>query len=524
MNLVLIETSGNQNYIFATNKLAQNVGASQLTHAVGTDFVLEAVRQAGGAVPKDRADAATYPVLSDENPIEVIVAVSGKALLLVRRADIGRQIVRAVTLRALREAPGLEVRGVVSPDFELGSRLHEVLKAVHREYEAIRSRLPIAATRFQRLPVIAECDSSGLPATELHDSELRSAEVQAKVQAADPGLKRIRRLLHDEGQRLPFGVSDLEKLGCEWLAVVHADGNGLGQIFLSFDERARTTDDRDYITKLRAFSLALEDSTVRACRRSLAVLVPTGKRQQPPSEPDKLPIVPLVLGGDDLTVVCDGRQALRFTKEFTDAFEAETRNHPDIHAVLPDGVTSCAGVAIIKPHFPFFAAYELAEELLWSAKQIAKQEDPKKPASAIDYHVLYDASGADLERIRRELTVDGGQTVLVGRPYVTTNGRGPAHRRWLDLQQCIKAVRATDDDQRRKLPNSMLHDLREALFLGRMAADARLRLVLDRYRNQGLDQLLGAGNSLFWKENTAGTETYRTALLDAVDTAEFWEE
>lgn len=522
-NLVLIETTGNQAFIFATNKLRENVGASELTARVGTRFVLDAIYAAGGSslsddtMPEIRShlrDLACNRPVNDSNSVEVILAVSGKALLLVRDAAIGRQIVQRVTLRALKEAPGLEVRGVVSEAIDIDrDDLHGEIRKVHRQLESVRSRLPGPTARFQRLPIIAECTTSGLPAmryADQHDGLAKeerkeySSQTFAKLKGRQGWKKRlddIRAHHHQDPVELQLSdaTTELENLGCDWTAIVHADGNGLGQAFLNFKEASKATNNRDYIDKLRRFSLALDECTEKAFCRALSVFLP--KR-------GVAPIVPLVLGGDDLTVVCDGRQALQFTKKFIDGFEEVTGQHNDVKAILPDGVTSCAGVAIVKPHFPFFAGYQLAEELLKSAKMF-------KPRSAIDYHILYDGSGPDLERIRRELTI--GDAQLVARPYLVRSGNVSPGRAWADLKSRIDAVCTRDDDGRRRLPNSMLHELREGLFLGRDAAEARLRLVLDRYRS-AINPLL-ADEKLFWNDS----KRHITGLLDAVDTAEFWE-
>ncbi|GBD36895.1 hypothetical protein HRbin36_02023 [bacterium HR36] len=543
MRLVLIETSGNQAYIFATNKLRENVGASELTYRSGTQWVLEAIQQLGGPALYNSSAPVPAQHIRDQlrntnvnRPIqaggkfEVIVAASGKALVLADDDSQARRLVSLVTRRALKEAPGMEIWGVVSREFDLASvSIHDVIKEVHREYELVRSRLPGPQTRFQRLPIIMDCGTSGLPAAKWDNSGRdpgpRSAMSLAKIAVAQDALQRIRRLATDKN--LPRSTEKLEDLGCEWFAVIHADGNGLGQIFLNFDECVRSPQqkpssawNRTYIEQLRDFSLALDECTEHAFLEALAGLKPLKSKE------GALPIVPLVLGGDDLTVVCDGQQALQFTVKFLQTFEETARGHAAIQRVLgsalgrrvlPQGLTSCAGVAIIKPHFPFFAAYELAEALLKSAKK-------HKPLSAIDFHILYDASNPDLERVREEWTLDDGSTLLTARPYVVTrNSQVDPRRHWSKLKERIEAVRARDpEEDRRRLPNSMLHELREGLFLGRQQADFRLKLVLPRYRNQGLDKLLGDGNSLFWSETDNAKAIHRTALLDALDAAEFW--
>jgi len=506
VNIVLIETSGNQNYIFATNKLRENVGASELTYRAGTDYVRDAASEEGGS----------------RVGIEEIVAVSGKAILLVPTEAVGRRVISAVTRRALKESPGLDIRGVVGSSFDLDKgKIHERIGEAHRLLESLRTRVPGPVARFQRLPVVTECSTSGLPAArfvgkkdQLPDDERgpRSAQSIAKQEAREGWRQRLQRLLdaHQVRFPLPDATTELEKIGCDWLAVIHADGNGVGQVFLGFDQFA--TGNSDYIGKFRSFSQALDCCIEKAFCAALSILKPRGGR-------GVLPVVPLVLGGDDLTVVCDGRQAMKFTNRFLNEFERLTGDNPLVaeimtRATLQGKVTSCAGVAIVKPHFPFHAAYELAESLLRSAKKW-------KTRSAVDFHICYDASGPDLERIRARLTTDYGATSLVARPYVLSAAQEFEPRRWQDLDARILAVKAKEDG-RRRLPNTMLHDLREGLFFGHTTADARLRLVRERYRDQGLDGLLGdttGEGSLFWRNG----EQRVTALLDALDLAEFWE-
>ncbi|MCF8501757.1 MAG: hypothetical protein K9H11_14915, partial [Rhodospirillum sp.] len=163
--LVLIETSGNQRFIFDTRKLRENVGASEAIHRATGQTVIHAARSLRGetgACPSAESwilDPSANPPIEDAAaPAEVIIAASGKALVLVRDPEVGRTLVATVTETAIRTTPGLAARGAVSAPFPFGvNRLHGEIKALHRTLEHVETDLAGQAGRFQALPLSQTC-------------------------------------------------------------------------------------------------------------------------------------------------------------------------------------------------------------------------------------------------------------------------------------------------------------------------------------------------------------------------------
>jgi hypothetical protein len=591
MYLVLIETSGNQNYIFSTNKLRENIGASELTYRAGTEWVLKAVQKITHTVIWDedttklRANLLNpilnKPIENLDSVVEVLIATSGKALLLTKEYQDAKQIIQEVTLKAIKEAPNLDICGVISapfdwnnPDFKKHG-LGLVNREVHKKFEIVRSQRPSTVSRFLRLPVVDECATSGLPASPEIDKRSGkniSSVSFSKQSENEESFIRVAKLLKNDKRQIRFAknIGELDRLFGEnekssnstdqdadriddnddkmtWRAIIHADGNGLGEIFLNFDQY--TSSNRDYVDKYRRFSLALDVCTESAFLKALNVFVGNPESNQNVSVKKKIPIIPLVLGGDDLTVVCDGRYALNFTYEFLRAFEQETAKTEHYGGIIADvakkalkvehgRLSACAGVAIVKLHFPFSVAYELAEDLMKKAKEIKKviqypNPDPQKvtpyPCSALDFHILYDSSDVDLGQIRKKITLDDEQTLLYRRPFVVTpveelkpatNTEWAGFYHWERLLERVKVLNAKDENGKYKLPNSQTHDLRSGLsLLGKEGADARYKLIHDRYKDVGIETLAGSEDSLFQPDPVSGKQT--TALIDAIDAAAF---
>ncbi|WP_208029691.1 Cas10/Cmr2 second palm domain-containing protein [Rhabdothermincola sediminis] len=559
MHLVLFETSGNQRYIFDTNKLRENLGASELTARAGTTWVLEAVcglTRKTAPAPDDVGeflqDRERNPPIESGSAVEVVVAASGKAMLLTQKRDDAERLVWQVTSRAMVEAPGLDVCGVISEPFDWSTTpIHEGVTRVHHDFGSVRVGSGGPHLRFPGVPIGARCATSGLPATELDRFDPtgtpapRAAAIAATRAAAEDGRARMSAQV---GAKVAKTLAELEAAydRLDWLGVIHADGNGIGAVLGAFDRIATQAEllpngdvsvadrNRAYVNALRTFSLGLNKLGISALRQAVTTL----------GDDAAASVVPIVIGGDDLTVLCDGRRALELAVAYLRAFEKcsgddEVLRKVAVAASGSEHLGACAGVAIVKPHYPFSAAYDLTEALTASAK-VVKQYAPTNPdkltpqsCSAIDFHVLYDVGAIDLGTIRERMVVDNGSTRLYTRPYVVTEpsarpaGKWFKGRGWEVLEDRVTALQARDDQGRRLVPRSQTHDLRGGLFLGRAEAEHRFALLCGRYPTAGdlADARDPDGSGRLFCEapddGSPGTSIHRTSFLDAIEVEAF---
>jgi hypothetical protein len=197
-----------------------------------------------------------------------------------------------------------------------------------------------------------------------------------------------------------------------------------------------------------------------------------------------LSIRPIILGGDDVTFVCDGKLGIYFAKIFIEKFQQTSINGKSL--------TACAGVAIIKTKYPFYRGYWLAEELCKNAKRKRKRDSQWNEASVLDFHVSLGGISGSLDKIRRQYygrddSPDSKKTQvdLLYRPFKI------APEDLLDeygLDMFLEKAQQLDDEET-GLPKNKRHELREVLKLSEDARREYVRAL--EYRGRSLPKIKG---------------------------------
>lgn len=472
--LTVLDTPGIQRYIFGSNRLRENIGASELVRCASSLWPLEILHQTGASNIRDpvNCDFDDDKHIEDgQLTAEVVYVGGGNTVVLFRDRAQAVQFVNRLSRKLLEEAPGLDLAvahvSVNLKEDHLGQKVNKAMQQLAQNRRTRRPSVPLLG-----LGVTAACQSTGLVATttnaehgkpEGEETYPISSEVAAKLEMVDEAKSRLHNLLpeiQDAGYDIPSDFDDFGRSEGEmsYIAVVHADGNGMGQFFREIARKH--LDSREYIQKVRAASWGVTNASQEALRRIGEVLlgaVEFDDKAQPSIrgvvsiQDDKLPFRPIVFGGDDLTFVCDGRLGLTLAARYLQAFEEKTRKVDlNLHA--------CAGVAVVKVHYPFARAYQLSEALAGSAKRYVR-DNPPDDFSALDWHFAAGGLLGSLDEIRtREYQVSEG--MLAMRPLRLQEQR-PEWRTWPRFIHVVEEFTEGWADRRNKVIA-----LREALREG----------------------------------------------------------
>jgi len=522
--LTVLDTTGIQQYVFGSNRLRENIGASELVDQATNIWPREIVRAIGShnLLDDDGYDDSRRIEAGDLDA-EIVYAGGGNTVMLFADISRAREFAGRYSRQLLQDAPGLEAVLTHQPiDLTVAWSLKDALNTAFRTLSLKKG------TRLRSLPVLglgvtAACQSTGMPANQYdQDGRAVSNPVMQKIMWSDRARERLKGLVKpitDCGLDIPANFDDFGRTRGEasYIAVVHADGNGMGRRFQAVIDD--TPDNREAIQALRKLSIGVNEAGQRALHRVSETLLTMWepKRRRLADKiaiGEFMPFRPLVFGGDDVTFVCDGRLGLTLSVTYLNEFEQAARACMPANSELGPA-TACAGIAIVKTHYPFARAYALAEGLCRNAKQYVRNEtasSEQRSFSALDWHFATGGLYGDIGAIRaREYVAQWENTTgeLVMRP-VRLHDHGDEWRTWPRLERVITQFSEGDWKQKR---NKVI-GLREPLRQGQDA----VRKYRDTY---GLEPLPELSQQLPGLQET-GWYGNRCGYFDAIEALDFY--
>ena len=552
--LVMLQTNSNQPFIFSSPRLREQIGASfEIT------LLSHWVEEEAKCLLRAEDLPNTFWVSDSSGKVIVRFTLRDCAESDDSPESLARALIREVTLRALTDAPGLDVTGVF-----ITTNTNEVqpedLEKLDREFSTYSLNRRPAAARFPQFPYLIRAEESELPTSAaLSDEELNrireyaSRSLMVPTLSDDSGLiptqtgkdkdrslslpSRVKRAWSRSARRLqlrevierqdstlseealaerikklnedPFQLEkafqqtpdedDATKTIPELASVgiIHIDGNGVGAIMRDLgtayetvkthigsfestaDECKPNPCERDkdpFQWFIMEVNYRLDRVVKEAVTRSWAHVEYLAKKD----DVDLVPVVPVIVGGDDVTVYTDGRYAIPFAEAYirhyeelrkddsllsvlaivaggkkTDAPERDCFRLEDYIVQEPGPLTASAGAAIVGRNFPFHIAYDLAEGLVSRGKKLGKKPGAS-PCSTIDFHVLRDTTVLDPEDTLDEYEGRTQRPFLVGHyaperigdatTASASDGVPQSQDQWKRILQAVAAFNGRDPD------------------------------------------------------------------------------
>jgi hypothetical protein len=404
-SIVMYEISQKQNYIFQTNELLENIGASSIIRRLTEEP--EKLLNFDLPVPQHR------------------LVGGGNAACLFDSVEEAVRFARILSGVTLKEYPGVALF-LVTETLKQGELLYD-LENQRGLLSRMRDRLALKKNRRQHASsqvswgIHEICPDSGLPANRIVSGRPRAEELAVKAKIGKEArneefkealLKKVdiptlngkppEFFIHAPGAMAGREASGSE--GRDYLAIVHIDGNGMGVKVAQFLSKA-FRDNEDYIEHYGEFTRQIDHAYKQAFRRMLLHVMKDSDRWMEPiygkscqEQAHLIPVRPIVASGDDICFLAYAELGIELARLFLQYLQQEKIEigREQLH------FEACAGVALVRRKFPFWLGYERAEQLCSRAKARLKADasgwassgkqsvEPSFDASLIDWEFQTD--------------------------------------------------------------------------------------------------------------------------------------
>ena len=251
------------------------------------------------------------------------------------------------------------------------------------------------------------------------------------------------------------------------LAVIHIDGNGMGDKLKELSSKISGDAYKKAINEYRAFSRDIRVAFVDKPKEEILKYLEEKKKEKKGKKIARW----LINAGDDFTIICNAHFALDLTLEYFECLKSFNKKNSERN------FSCCAGIAVFHSHDPFGSAYEMAEECCSSAKKLNRKYGNDN--FIFDFHTSYGSSANDFDTVRKHQ-----EKHITLRPYVYSHPNNSSEI----LQH---SYYSTFDKVKQSLltagvVRSDVKGLASKIFQGRSYFDIEIERLSSKYENLGI--------------------------------------
>ncbi len=405
--LAIFDLSGIQRFIFATNKMKEIIGGSTIVH----NALFKELPDIIGNSP-DNWQTDDFKFNGAE--AQIVYIGGGNALVIFSSEDKYKETARELGKRVFLNSGG--ALKLTSACVEL-----DEIRSLSDNQKALMAKLDSAkkaggnTSSFGVLPIISY-DNNNYEPLVLTDSHAMPLSKQKKLEA-EKNSTVFNDIKPNENNVFALDFESTRKAGEKnYQAIIHIDGNTMGIKI------------REYVKNLKGDlkgDIEPQLNSMRILSRSISSIYKDTVKETIKrvfKDEVNLDFRPIVIDGDDVTVMMPSVYAFDFVKEFMDILASK-----EIKSLENFKPTAAAGVAFVTLKFPFSVAYGIAESCCKNAKAktIERCGGSEKflanPVSSIDYQVCYSNISENLPDYRNRYFRFSDYTLL-RRPYTFDNG------------------------------------------------------------------------------------------------------